>query len=46
MSTFIIQFYSLTYKVREYVLWLQRYEKDYYNRKKIDLFFNSYLSHI
>ena len=25
---------SLTYKVREYVLWLQRYEKDYYNRKK------------
>lgn len=37
---------SLTYKVREYILWLQRYEKDYYNRKKIDLFFNSYLSHI
>ena len=38
-STFIIQFYSLTYKVREYVCGCKDMKKDYYNRKKIDLFF-------
>ena len=38
LSCFYLFDHSLTYKVRDYILWRQRYEKDCYNCKKKDLF--------